>query len=161
MINLKVKKLDPNAIIPTRGSAKASGLDLYALEDTTLEPGQTSIVKTGIAFQIPDGYEIQVRPRSGLSLKTSLMVANAPGTVDADYLGECCVIMKNISSDFSISNKKSAFIDCYYNGACHIKKGDRIAQAVLCPVIIPELIEVSEFDIETERGASGFGSTGK
>ena len=143
-VNLKVKKLKNNAIIPTRGSVLASGLDLYALEDTEILPGKTKAVSTGIAFQIPLGYEIQVRPRSGLSLKTNLRISNSPGTVDMDYLGECCVIMTNIG----IENTEK------------IKAGDRIAQAVLCPVIIPELTEVEEFDIETKRGTAGFGSTG-
>ena len=161
MVNLKVKKLNPNAIIPTRGSVKASGLDLYALEDISIDPGQTMIVRTGIAFLIPDGHEVQVRPRSGLSLKTSLMVANSPGTIDADYIGECCVIMKNVSSDFSFACDINGFSLHYHNGTCHIHRGDRIAQAVLCPVVIPELTEVSDFDIETDRGTSGFGSTGQ
>lgn len=142
-MKLKVMKLNPEAIIPTRGSDKASGLDLYALEDIKIYAGDTVLAKTGIAFGIPDGYEIQVRPRSGLSLKTPLRVANTPGTVDADYTGECCVLIWHAGT----------------NGPYHIKKGDRIAQAVLCPVILPELVEVDSLEI-TERGASGFGSTG-
>jgi dUTP pyrophosphatase len=148
---LKVKRLHPDAIIPTRGSAKASGLDLYALEDTWISAERTRIVKTGVAFGIPDGFEIQVRPRSGLSLKSPLRVANAPGTVDADYTGECCVIMTNINVI------ASSFKDASYGYL--IKRGDRIAQAVLVPVAIPELQEVEELT-ETERGSSGFGSTG-
>lgn len=139
---LKYKKCREDAIVPTRGSAQASGLDLYAVEDTYIDNGVTQLVKTGITFVIPEGYEIQVRPRSGLSLKTRLRIPNAPGTVDADYTGECCVIMENVDSE-----------------GYQIRRGDRIAQAVLCPVVLPDLEEVTELD-ETERGAGGFGSTG-
>jgi dUTP pyrophosphatase len=139
---LKVKKLHPDAIIPTRGSAKASGLDLYALEATEIQAGDRQLVKTGVAFGIPEGYEIQVRPRSGLSLKTGLIVKNSPGTVDQDYTGECSVIMANIGERTE-----------------KIKAGDRIAQAVLVPVAIPELEIVEELS-NTERGSNGFGSSG-
>ena len=142
-MKLKVKKLRPDAIIPTRGSAKASGLDLYAVQNYVINPGETVRVETGIAFGIPDGHEVQVRPRSGLSLKTGLRVANSPGTVDADYTGDCSVILHNTS-----------------NIHVGISRGDRVGQAVLCPVIIPELEEVEDLS-ETARGAAGFGSTGK
>jgi dUTP pyrophosphatase len=141
-MKLKVKKLRGDAILPTRGSAQASGLDLYAVSDCVLNPGETRRIEIGIAFGIPEGYEIQVRPRSGLSLKTGLRVANAPGTVDADYTGDCSVILHN-TSDTHIG----------------INRGDRVGQAVLCPVIIPELELVEELTT-TARGASGFGSTG-
>lgn len=146
---LKVKKLRDDAIIPTRGSEKASGLDLYCLEDTIILPGETKLVRTGIAFQIPEGYEVQVRARSGLSLKTGFRVANGIGTVDQDYLGECCVIGWN-------SNAEGNPI----TGSIFLKKGDRIAQAILCPVVLPELEEVTEFNVETERSTNGFGSSG-
>jgi dUTP pyrophosphatase len=158
-MKLQVKKLDPTAIIPTRGSVKASGLDLYALEDTEILPGETKIVKTGVAFGIPEGFEIQVRPRSGLSLKTPLRVANTPGTVDADYTGECCVIMTNTAPE--ADHNKLCDYDTPVNANTQlIKRGDRIAQAVLCPVTIPELEEVEELG-QTDRGTGGFGSTGK
>jgi dUTP pyrophosphatase len=110
--------------------------------------GETKLVRTGIAFQIPEGYEIQVRSRSGLSLKSPLMVKNSPGTVDQDYLGECSVIMHLMSNN---TGEIGLFIE----------KGDRIAQAVLCPVTLPDLVEVADFDVDTERGSGGFGSTGK
>jgi dUTP pyrophosphatase len=142
-MKLKFKKLRPDAITPTRGSAKASGLDLYAIEDYTIPFGKTVRVEVGIAFGIPEGYEIQVRPRSGLSLKTDLRVANTPGTVDADYTGDCSVILHNTGGR-----------------TYEVKRGDRVGQAVLCPVVIPELEEVEELS-STARGASGFGSTGR
>lgn len=144
-MELKFKRLVSDAFVPTRGSPMASGFDLYALANYTIgASGKTTQVKTGVAFQIPEGYEIQVRPRSGLSLKTGLRIANSPGTVDQDYQGECSVLM------YSADGKEY-----------EIQRGERIAQAVLVPVVLPELIEVSEFDTQTDRGANGFGSTGK
>lgn len=140
-MKLKVTKLHPDAIIPTRGSAKASGLDLYALEEWIIPPGTTVKITTGIAFGIPEGYEIQVRPRSGMSFKTSLRVSNSPGTIDQDFTGSCDVLIDNIGNKHYV-----------------IAKGDRIAQAVLCPVVLPELEEVTTLDT-TERGTQGFGST--
>ena len=150
-MKLQVKKLREDAILPTRGSAKSSGLDLYAVEDVTIYAGCTALVKTGVAFGIPEGYEIQIRPRSGLSLTTKLIVKNSPGSVDQDYVGECMVIMHSLVDHelFGLGNASS-----------FIKRGDRIAQAVLCPVMIPELEEVEELG-ETERGSNGLGSTGK
>lgn len=144
-MQLKIKKLHPDAIIPTRNNPTDSGLDLYSLEDVTVKSGQTVLIKTGIAFGIPEGHEIQVRPRSGISLKTKFRIANSPGTVDKSYLGDISVI------GFHAGFKDDADII--------IKRGDRIAQAVLCPVSIPELIEVDSLD-NTDRGDKGFGSSG-
>lgn len=146
-MSFTVKKLHPDAIVPTRGSKKSSGLDLYALEDVLMYVNETKIIKTGIAFGIPEGYEVQVRPRSGLSLKTGLTIPNSPGTIDQDYTGECAVIMRLSPTNNTVSSYQ-------------IKRGDRIAQAVLCPVTIEDLIEVNDLD-ETERGSNGYGSTGK
>lgn len=139
---IKIKKLHVNATIPTYGSKGASGADLYALHDAVIEPGATVRVETGIAFELPAGFEIQVRPRSGLSLKTGLRVANAPGTVDSDYTGDCSVILTNTGTE-------------PYN----VTSGDRVGQAVLCPVFQMELFESSELK-DTERGEKGWGSTG-
>lgn len=140
---LKVKLLNENATVPKRGSDKASGLDLACLEDITLYPKETRLIRTGVAFEIPEGYEIQVRARSGLSLKTDFRIANGIGTVDQDYTGECCVIGWN-----------------HGNRVIEFKAGDRIAQAILCPVVLPT-IEVIDSIKETERGSDGFGSTDK
>jgi dUTP pyrophosphatase len=144
-MNLQIKLLREDAIIPTRNNPDDSGLDLYAVEDTDFWAGQTRIVPTGIAFGIPEGYEIQVRPRSGLSLKTQMIVKNAPGTVDRSYTGECCVIMCMLRGGS----------DAVYT----VKRGDRIAQAVLCPVAIPTISIVDELN-KTDRGSNGFGSSG-
>jgi dUTP pyrophosphatase len=118
-------------------------LDLHALSTHKLKPGESAKVSTGLAFIIPEGYEVQIRPRSGLSMKTSLRVSNAPGTVDQDFQGEVCVLIDNIS-------RTDSFI---------ISKGDRIAQAVLCPVELCDVEEVKELGDKTERGTGGFGST--
>lgn len=126
----------------TKGSA---GMDVYSNEEIVLSPLSTTIVKTGLFVKIPEGYEIQVRPRSGLSAKSSLRIANSPGTIDSDYLGEIGIIIDNIS-------------DIYHHS---IKKGERIAQLVLKKVEQIEWEEVEEFSETTERNTGGFGSTGK
>lgn len=141
-MKVKIKKLHEDAVIPKYATEGSSGFDLVAVEDVLLHTGQTKLVKTGLSIIVEQGYEIQVRPRSGLSLKTGLRVVNAPGTVDSDYRGEICVIIQSIS------------------GAYEIKKGDRIAQGVICPIIKAEFEEVSDLD-STDRGLGGFGSTGK
>lgn len=146
-MKLGIYKLEANAIIPTYGSNEASGMDMYVLQDTEIPAGETVLVRTGIVFNIPIGYEIQIRPRSGVSLKTPLRVANAPGTVDSDYTGECNIILTNYSE-----------LDIIVN------RGDRIAQAVLCPVIRAEpeiLLTHPSITKQTQRGQNGFGSTGK
>ena len=125
----------------TKGSA---GMDVYSNEELELEPLSTTIVKTGLFVKIPEGYEIQVRPRSGLSAKSKLRIANSPGTIDSDYLGEIGIIIDNIS-------------DTYHH---LIKKGERIAQLVLKKVENIEWEEAEELS-ETERNTGGFGSTGK
>ena len=126
----------------TKGSA---GMDVYSNEELELEPLSTTIVKTGLFVKIPEGYEIQVRPRSGLSAKSKLRIANSPGTIDSDYLGEIGIIVDNTSQTFSYT----------------VKKGERIAQLVLKKVEQIEWEEVEEFSETTERNTGGFGSTGK
>lgn len=159
-MKLKIKKLDPEAIVPKYATPGASGFDLHALEDVTLLPGETKLVRTGLAFDVGYGYELQVRPRSGLSLKTPLRVANSPGTVDADFRGEVCVIMENTAY------QNSGGVACIINGegfnwnTQFIKKGDRIAQGVVCPVVHRADIEVVDTLDDTSRGSGGFGSTG-
>ena len=139
---LKVKKLSKKAEIPSYQSEGASGMDLHALENVVVNPGDTVLIRTGIAFDIPKGFEVQIRPRSGLSAKTGLIIPNAPGTIDHDFTGEIKVIMRNTSNKFEI-----------------IDAGSRIAQAVLAPVTRAEILEVNELK-ETKRSNQGFGSTG-
>jgi dUTP pyrophosphatase len=128
--------------LPRYTTAGAAGMDVLSAEDVIIEPGARHAVATGLAVAIPPGYEIQVRPRSGLALKHGISVPNTPGTIDSDYRGELKVILINHGAE--------PFV---------IHRGDRIAQLVLAPVTLAEWDEVSELD-ETVRGAGGFGSTG-
>lgn len=160
-VKLGFKKLDPNAQLPKYAHEGDAGMDVFALEDTYLEYGTPRIVKTGIAAEIPDGYELQVRARSGLAVK-GVEVVNGPGTVDSKYRGEIGVILRFINYyDEAV----------YQNGAAiatrrspergyEIKKGDKIAQLVLAPVTFADPYEVQELS-ETDRGTGGFGSTGR
>jgi dUTP pyrophosphatase len=128
--------------LPAYQSAHSSGLDLTAAEEAILDPGQRVSVGTGIAIALPDGYEAQVRPRSGLALRHGVTVANAPGTVDADYRGEIRVILVNLGRE-----------------PFAVRKGDRIAQMVVAPVVRVSWQAAGELPA-TERGEGGFGSTG-
>ena len=143
MAILKIKKLNNDALIPEYQSKGAAGFDLCAIEDLTLTQGKFALIPTGLAFSIKKGYEIQVRPRSGLALKHGITVLNTPGTVDSDYRGEIKVILINLGNEDFV-----------------IKKGERIAQAVLCKVKQAKIKIVKKLD-KTARGKSGFGSTGK
>ena len=151
-MKIKIKKLHPDAVIPQYATAGSSGFDLVALEDVSFKPGETKLVKTGLSVDVGPGYELQIRPRSGLSLKTALRVANAPGTVDSDYRGEVCVIMTHSGSYIPTAHGKEYTIES-------IVKGGRIAQGVVCAVEQAEIEVVESLD-ETDRGAGGFGSTG-
>ena len=128
--------------LPAYATDGAAGMDVLAAEDVTLAPGARHAVATGLAVAIPHGYEIQVRPRSGLALKHGVTVPNTPGTIDSDYRGELKVIM--------INHGDSAF---------EVRRGDRVAQLVLAPVTQATWLPVDELD-ETARGEGGFGSTG-
>lgn len=142
MTEIKFKKLNEDAKIPEYKSKGAAGMDICAAESVTLMRGEFKIVKTGLACAIPEGYEIQVRPRSGLACKSGVTVINTPGTIDSDYRGEIGVGLINLGETF-----------------IQINKGDRIAQLVVNKIEQPKIEVVEELD-ETERGAGGFGSTG-
>lgn len=139
-----VKRLDGNDDLPLPAYATdgAAGMDVVSAEDLTLAPGARHAVATGLALAIPAGYEIQVRPRSGLALKHGVTVPNTPGTIDSDYRGELKVIMINLGPE-----------------PFEVRRGDRVAQLVLAPVTRAGWLEVDELD-DTARGAGGFGSTG-
>lgn len=137
---------DKSLKTPSYETKDAAGADIRACldgENLVIKPFERVLIPTGLAFEIPSGYEIQVRPRSGLSLKTGLMVVNSPGTVDADYRGELKVIMANISDKNEIINH-----------------GDRVAQLVFSPVTQARFLQAESLSV-TERGTGGFGSTGK
>jgi len=142
---LKLPHFDQNFSLPSYETSGAAGADVRAcLSDTlVIKTGERVLVPTGLAMEIPYGYEIQVRPRSGMSFKTSLMVLNAPGTIDSDYRGEVKVILGNLGLKDEVINH-----------------GDRVAQLVLAPVTQAQYI-VEDMLSETARGAGGFGSTGK
>lgn len=128
--------------MPAYATSGAAGMDVVSAEDVVIAPGARYAVATGLAMAIPHGFEIQVRPRSGLALKHGITVPNTPGTIDSDYRGELKVILINHGAqDFAIA------------------RGDRIAQLVLAPVVQGGWIEVDELDA-TARGEGGFGSTG-
>lgn len=128
--------------LPAYATSGAAGMDVVSAEDVTIAPGARYAVATGLALAIPQGFEIQVRPRSGLALKHGITVPNTPGTIDSDYRGELKVILINLGDEpFAIA------------------RGDRVAQLVLAPVVQAAWDEVAELDA-TERGEGGFGSTG-
>ncbi|WNC17331.1 dUTP diphosphatase [Brevibacillus brevis] len=164
---VKIKKLHPEATIPKYARAMDAGFDLVAVEDVLVAPGQTAKVPTGLAFALPEGFELQVRPRSGISAKTKLRLSNAPGTVDAGYRGEVCVLIDNTrlpssarkTSCLDVSEKEVTVPQEVDPNSYWIKKGDRIAQGVIAIVPLAEFEVVDELD-ETERGAGGFGSSG-
>ena len=128
--------------LPVYATDDAAGMDAVSAEDVTIAPGSRHAVATGLAVAIPHGYEIQVRPRSGLALKHGITVPNSPGTIDSDYRGEVKVILINHGAE-----------------PFDIRRGDRVAQLVLAPVTRAGWLVVNELD-ETARGAGGFGSTG-
>lgn len=153
------------AQVPAYAHETDAGADVFALEETTLDPGETKIVRTGISVQIPQGYEIQVRPRSGLSAKSKLRIANAPGTIDSGYRSEIGIICENIDSkvrDIKIDyvDGKPVLLGIDYGSPITIEKGQKIAQLVLSEVPTMNFVKVTALDMENDR-QGGFGSTGK
>ena len=144
MTEILIKRLSKNIPLPKYETDGSSGMDLTAnIENNVeIEPGKSAIIPTGLAVCIPQNFEIQIRPRSGLAAKNQISVLNTPGTIDADYRGEIKVILVNLG--------EKVFI---------IEKGLRIAQMVLCPIVKATLKEVETLK-ETKRGSGGFGSTG-
>ena len=140
---VKFVKLVPHALIPTRGTGRSAGLDLYSAEDVVLGPGEFKAVSSGVAIELPSGFEGQVRARSGIALKYGIGVVNGIGTIDEDYRGEVKTVL--------INHGKRPF---------EIHRTDRIAQLVIAPVAIIPAVEVNELST-TGRGVSGFGSTGR
>ena len=144
MTEILIKRLSKQITLPKYETAGSSGMDLAAniSDSINIDPGKTAIIPTGLALSIPKGFEIQIRPRSGLAAKKKISVLNTPGTIDSDYRGEIKVILINLSQEtFKVEN------------------GLRIAQMVVCPVIQAKIKEVDNLN-ETKRGEGGFGSTG-
>ena len=141
-MTLRFKKIHPDATLPSYAHASDAGMDVRSVEDVTVPAKGRVLVHTGLVMLLPPMYEAQVRPRSGLALKHGITVLNTPGTIDSGYRGEVGVILANFGdSDFQV------------------KKGDKVAQIVVAPVVHAEIGAASEID-ETDRGAGGFGSTG-
>lgn len=160
-------QLMEDAKLPVYARMGDAGLDIYATEDIEILPSETKLVHTGVKVAIPRGYELQVRPKSGISLKTKLRVANTPGTIDSGYRDEVCVIIENIDPpikdityDFDENGK--IFITSILHGTPYtIEKGQKIAQLVLNEVVVANFNEVSDIsDVEGEDRGGGFGSTG-
>ena len=144
MTKIQIKKLSNEVLTPKYETSGSSGMDIaaYIERDIIINPGEKALIPTGFSLSVPRGYEVQIRPRSGLAAKKGITILNTPGTIDSDYRGEIKVILINLSKDgFSVKN------------------GERIAQMVVCPikqVVVEEVKELSE----TNRGVGGFGSTG-
>lgn len=138
---LQIKQLSPDATLPTREHSTDAGLDIYAAENEIIRNNETKVIKTGIAINIPEGYEATIRPRSGKTSKTALRVQI--GTIDAGYNGPIGVIC-----------------DCHIQAPYfHVQKGDKIAQLVISPIVTPQLAIVDQFDTQSARGDKGFGSS--
>ncbi|MBC8031642.1 MAG: dUTP diphosphatase [Pyrinomonadaceae bacterium] len=137
---LSFKRLDPRAILPSRGSASAAGLDIYAIEELTIPPGERRLARTGLAVAIPEGYYGRVAPRSGLATKNGL--DTLAGVIDADYRGEIGCLLYNAGSE-----------------AIHLPAGSKICQLIIERIITPTPVWADEI-AETDRGSGGFGSTG-
>jgi len=144
MTKILIKRLSKEVSLPKYETSGSSGMDLAAYIDSNINinPGQTAIIPTGLALSIPKGFEVQIRPRSGLAAKQKISVLNTPGTIDADYRGEIKVILINLGPE-----------------PFKVEKGLRIAQMIVCPIVQAQLKEVDDLS-ETERGKGGFGSTG-
>ena len=142
-MTLRFKRIHPDAVLPVYAHPSDAGMDVRSVADMVIPRGGRALVPTGLVAIIPPMYEIQVRPRSGLALKHGVTVLNTPGTIDSGYRGEIGVILANFGDkDFPVA------------------KGDKVAQLVFAPVVQPEVVETDVVD-ETDRGAGGFGSTGK
>tara|TARA_X000001036_G_scaffold302488_1_gene281553 strand:+ start:1280 stop:1720 length:441 start_codon:yes stop_codon:yes gene_type:complete len=144
MTKILIKRLSKEVSLPKYETSGSSGMDLaaYIEADINIDPGKTKIIPTGLALSIPKGFEVQIRPRSGLAAKQKVSVLNTPGTIDADYRGEIKVILINLGQE-----------------TFKVEKGLRIAQMVVCPIEKAQLKEVDDLT-KTERGDGGFGSTG-
>ena len=141
-VNINVKKISENAVLPSYAHPGDAGLDLFSIEKMTLKPNETILVKTGFIIELPEGYEAQIRPRSGLALKHSITVLNTPGTIDAGYRGEIGIIL--------INHGKEIF---------NISLNMKIAQMVINKVEYANIIEVKDLT-DTKRSTGGFGSSG-
>ena len=166
MVKIPIQLCHPEAKIPTYANIGDAGLDLYALDDYTINPGETKLIPTGIKVAIPRGYELQVRPKSGRALKTKLRVANTPGTIDCGYRDEVGVIIENVEAPikditYDFDDNGTIIIKSILHGSpFYIEKGTKFAQLVLNEVPTASFVEVTDIhEIEGDRNG-GFGSSG-
>ena len=165
-VQIPVELCHPDAKIPQYANTSDSGMDVYALDDYTIAPGETKLIPTGIKLALPPGYEIQVRPKSGRALKTKLRIANTPGTVDAGYRDEIKVIVENIEPpikdiEYDFDDNGTPIIKSILHGAAHtIGKGEKFCQLVLMEVPKAALYRVEQVGEIGENRGGGFGSTG-
>lgn len=165
-VQIPVELCHPDAKIPQYANTSDSGMDVYALDDYTIAPGETKLIPTGIKFALPPGYEIQVRPKSGRALKTKLRIANTPGTIDAGYRDEIKVIVENIEPpikdiEYDFDDNGTPIIKSILHGASHtIGKGEKFCQLVLMEVPKAALYRVEQVGEIGENRGGGFGSTG-
>lgn len=166
-ISIPIERYNPEAKLPLYANVNDAGMDVYALEDITILPGETKLIKLGIKVAIPEGYEIQVRPRSGQSLKTKLRIANSPGTIDSGFRDELGVIVENIDNpirdiQFHYDDNRKLIVDSIATGApIEITKGQRFAQLVLTKVYHADFYKVDSVDNIGINRNGGFGSSGK
>lgn len=165
IVKIPIELCNSDAKIPTYANIGDSGMDIFALEDIIINPGETKLIKTGLKVAIPIGYELQVRPKSGRSLKTKLRVANTPGTIDSGYRDEIGIIIENVNSpikdiEYHFEDGK-VVIDSILHGESYIiEKGDKFAQLVLTKISTCDFYQIENIgEIEGDRGG-GFGSTG-
>ena len=165
-VQIPIELCHPDAKIPQYANTSDSGMDVYALDDYTIAPGETKLIPTGIKLALPPGYEIQVRPKSGRALKTKLRIANTPGTVDAGYRDEIKVIVENIEPpikdiEYDFDDNGTLIIKSILHGAAHtIGKGEKFCQLVLMEVPKAALYRVEQVGEIGENRGGGFGSTG-
>lgn len=162
-IIIPIEYCHPDAKTPAYAHLTDAGMDVFALEDITIMPGETKLIPLGIKVAIPRGYELQVRPKSGRCLKTKLRIANAPGTIDAGYRDEICVIVDNIDSFVKMAevDSKGVLYNAKFGSSYTIGKGEKFAQLVLCEVPKAVFVTVANvMDVENDGRSGGFGSTG-
>lgn len=169
IVLIPIQKLNPDAKLPTYANNGDAGLDLYALDEYDIAPGETKLIPTGLAVALPKGYELQVRPKSGRALKTKLRVANTPGTIDSGYRDEIKVIIENVEPPIKSIDYEPVMVDgkvdhlkinsIEHGQLYHIDKDSKFAQLVLNAVPVANFFEVDQLSKEEDRGG-GFGSSG-
>lgn len=159
-VKVYIERCRKNARVPVYANPDDAGMDVHAAEDCEILPGETVLVHTGLKVAIPEAYEIQIRPRSGISLRTKLRLSNSPGTIDSGYRDEICIIMSNLSDPAEADKIKTLEKGNGGDGTYRISCGDRIAQMIISRVPMIDFSEISSVDEIGKNRGGGFGSTG-